>query len=85
MADMKFHSTDHGFCRVYYKRGRNLFCLQDEGGHCGVLLYACTSEGEPSHQVKTTGLTFEPIPDPDLNDQPFMYFLETNGLLEVAA
>lgn len=39
-------SVDEGFCRVYYKSERCLYCFMDEGGG-NFKLYICTSEGEP--------------------------------------
>ena len=51
---MKFHAEDHGFCRVYY-RGQSgaLYCYQDDGraGVPDFKFYACSRDGEPSHEV----------------------------------
>jgi hypothetical protein len=46
--------TEIGYCRIYFTKGNNLFCLQDEGPYW--CFYICYDD-EPGHQV--------PIP-PDL-------------------
>lgn len=50
---MKFHSEDNGFCRVYYREGKQLYCWQDDGswGRHDWKFYVCTRDGEPSHEV----------------------------------
>lgn len=64
MADLKIHSVDSGFCRVYYvfknSAGETvLYCLQNDGRE-GVNFYSCTqSIGEPSHIVKPDPLKVE--------------------------
>ncbi len=51
---MKFDGFDSGFCRAYYKEGRYLYCIQDETswGRADFRFYACSRDGEPSHEVK---------------------------------
>jgi hypothetical protein len=52
-AKYRFKREDPGNCRVYYTRDRRLFCIQDEGraGRKDHFFYACSPDGEPSHQV----------------------------------
>lgn len=55
---LKYHSTDNGFCRVYFKIAINhsyfYYCVQED--YPKILnIFACTSDGfycEPSHPVK---------------------------------
>ena len=49
----KFQSIDSGNCRAYYKKGRNLYCIQDDGawGKRELRFYFCSRDGEPSHNV----------------------------------
>lgn len=77
---MKFAYTDPGFCRVYYKHERRLYCVQEEGR--GLYeFYSCTADGEPSHPVSIEGRVFDPIPEPDEYDVGFMAFLRDKGVL----
>ena len=47
---LKYHSTDIGHCRIYYKSEHGtLFCWQDElhSRPDDFELYVCTTDGEP--------------------------------------
>lgn len=77
---MKFHSTDVGYCRVYWKSGRTLFCVQEEFDGVYDFL-ACTRDGEPISSVSMDGLVFEPIPNPDQYEAGFNAFLKSKGVL----
>lgn len=48
-----FQSVDSGNCRVYYKKGPRLFCIQDDGawGRRKLVFCVCSRDGEPSHEV----------------------------------
>ena len=47
---LNYDSTDTGFCRVYYRHLRDLFAYQmTQRGQ--FVLFACTKDGEPSHEV----------------------------------
>ena len=47
---LNYDSTDTGFCRVYYRNLRELFAYQmTQRGQFA--LFACTRDGEPSHEV----------------------------------
>ena len=49
--DFKYHSTDNGNCRVYYKDPRKrLHCLQLTDRDVFEML-ACSRDGEPSHRI----------------------------------
>ena len=56
---LKFDCEDNGSCRVYFRKGRALYCWQDETAWSRVRweFYVCTSDGEPSHNVKTPDVT----------------------------
>ena len=47
---LKFHSEDNGNCRVYFKRGRALYCYQEEM-RGKFVAYRCSNDGEPSYTV----------------------------------
>lgn len=51
--ELKYHSTDSGDCRVYYKSCdktiKLLYCLQKD--YDTYKLYICSRDGEPSHEV----------------------------------
>lgn len=70
---IKFHSTDIGFCRAYFKTEKgSLVCVQDEGNQ-GYKVYLCSRDGEPGYTIKLDGMTFDRIPDDskfftDMND-----------------
>jgi hypothetical protein len=77
---MKFHSTDIGYCRVYWKHGRGLYCLQEE--FQGVYeFYSCTPDGEPNYPVPLEGRVFEPISNPDDYEAGFNAYLKEKGVL----
>lgn len=61
---LKFHSTDTGYCRVYFKHPFNssLYCWQDGGRGVGFEFLVCTSEGEPSHPVEVSAYCFPDFP-----------------------
>ena len=50
----KFAGEDPGFCRVYYRKDKCLYCLQDEScwGNIHFKFYRCSKDGEPSYEVK---------------------------------
>jgi hypothetical protein len=47
---MKLSHVEPGYCRVYFKQNRTLYCFQ-EGTHGQFSLYICSRDGEPSHTV----------------------------------
>lgn len=58
---MRLHSVDHGFCRVYYRRGRQLLCYQ-LAGWGNYELYTCTADGEPSHPITPVAVPARHLP-----------------------
>jgi len=52
---LKYHSTDTGFCRVYYRNpeNRRLYCFQNEGfgRQVNLKFYPCTADGEPICEI----------------------------------
>lgn len=57
--NIKFKGHDSGNCRVYGTHNRKLYCImegQDNYGYMG--LFACSKDGEPSHQMPLTPYTF---------------------------
>lgn len=78
----KYHSTDTGFCRVYYtfktpgSKGKPfLYCWQDDGrsGKIDLKFYRCSQlwylEGEPEYEVTPKpGIKFERPEQSDIGD-----------------
>ncbi|MCY1283630.1 hypothetical protein D9M70_325130 [compost metagenome] len=51
MLNLTYHSTNNGFCRVYYRSpGKHLYAFQEDRRD-EFTLYACSRDGEPSHEV----------------------------------
>ena len=50
---MIFDQEDNGNCRVYYRDSKRIYCWQDDGswGRHDWKFYACSRDGEPSHEV----------------------------------
>lgn len=49
-SPFKVDSEDNGNCRVYYRRGKALYCYQLD--RPGVFhFFVCSGDGEPSYQV----------------------------------
>lgn len=79
--ELKFAYTDSGYCRIYYKYGTRLFCLQEEAK--GVYaFYICSCEGEPSHVVPLEAYVFQEMKEPDAYEAGFMAFLREKGALQ---
>lgn len=58
---VKKAGSNPGFCRTYYKTPEgNLYCLQEDQPGKPPTLYSCTSDGEPSHEVKNAYLEVWP-------------------------
>ena len=82
--EMKFHSTDVGYCRVYWKHGLQLYCIQEE--YTGVYDFLiCSSDGEPCTPVPLGAKVFEPIPDPTEYEAGFNEYLRSQGALKGGA
>lgn len=47
---LNLHSIDNGFCRVYYRSGKDLLCYQESIG-TSFALYVCSRDGEPSYSI----------------------------------
>ena len=62
---LKPYGIDAGFCRVYYKHERDIYCLQDDGyANCvNMQFYSCSKDGEPSHLVNASGFEFPILPE----------------------
>lgn len=54
MILFKFDSEDTGNCRVYYRSGKHLYCIQNDGGwgRDKFVFYSCSRDGEPSHELR---------------------------------
>lgn len=62
---IKFHRTDNGNCRVYYRdEARRLVCFQ-ESFRGRFELLACSSDGEPSHPIAHEAVTLDKLPADD--------------------
>lgn len=49
-APWRLDQEDNGNCRVYYRRGKSLYCYQLD--RPGVFqFFVCSRDGEPSHEV----------------------------------
>lgn len=53
IQEVKPHSVDNGFCRVYYKIGKQLYCFQAEDYEGKIIVfYVCTYPyGEPNYEI----------------------------------
>lgn len=53
----KFVDRNDGLCCVYYRKGRALYCIQDDGswGQRNLVFYRCSRDGEPSYRVEFPG------------------------------
>jgi hypothetical protein len=49
-----FVGEDSGNCRVYYRGGKHLYCIQNDGswGKDKFIFYTCSRDGEPSHEIR---------------------------------
>lgn len=55
---MKIHAIDNGFCRIYYKEGKALYCLQ-EAGYGMFEFFVCSRDGEPDRPIQRDLTTLE--------------------------
>lgn len=62
-----YHSTDSGFCRVYYTRqingARHLYALQ-EISRGEFELFSCSKDGEPSGPIRPDAFAWQNLPLP---------------------
>jgi hypothetical protein len=52
-----FERDEPSFARVYYKRGGDRYCIQDDGlaGRPAFRFYVCTEDGEPAFDMEMPG------------------------------
>jgi len=50
MLQLKYKYTDSGNCRVYFKQGKQLYCLQPSFSN-HLALMPCSNDGEPISQI----------------------------------
>lgn len=66
--NLKLHSVDNGYCRVYYRHDaegdKRLFCMQEEGKDNFELL-VCTDEGEPDYPMRLDNIESIELPEGD--------------------
>jgi len=49
--ELKYHRTENGYARVYYKdANKKLYCMQEDNPH-DFTLYICSKDGEPSTSI----------------------------------
>ncbi len=79
---MNYHSTENGFCRVYY-RGENkrLLCYQ-ESFRGQFELFTCSKDGEPNHGIDPAPVHRDELP-PTTTDTGcgLITWLEKEGLI----
>lgn len=75
---MKYHSTDTGFCRVYFEEGKRLLAYQ-ENIRGQFSLMACTPSGEPSHEIQPVKVTLRDAVKADY--EGFREWLERKDLI----
>lgn len=70
MRRLRYHSTDSGFCRVYFQceTTKRLYCLQEDVAPDGspFTLYVCSSSNgfsEPEFPIDIKGYKFDKLPD----------------------
>ena len=81
MKALKYHSTNNGFCRAYYrdanKENKTLYCLQSDSNRTkDYMLYVCSKDGEPSHSVPILNCTFDRARGNEITDKEINNFLE---------
>lgn len=60
--NIKFKGHDSGNARVYGTHNRKLYCIAEGYDNYGFMgLYACSKDGEPSHQLPLRPYTFAGI------------------------
>lgn len=91
---LKYHSTDTGFCQIFYstpeKPNQPLLCFQDigVGGKVKMHLMRCTPDGEAVDSFSLDSIKkhikFEkPDHDKDMSDQVIQILKKANRLWEV--
>lgn len=71
VTKLKYHGSDHGFCRMYFKpedtEKKTLYAVQDDGygGQRNFKLYVCSRDGEPSHEAKLENFEIPFVPAGD--------------------
>lgn len=64
---LKVHSVDEGFGRINFKylneQGYNVYYCLQEYSHGFLKFYRCSQDGEPSHEVPSSGFIFQ-LPNP---------------------
>lgn len=60
----KFHETDNGNCRVYYRGPQALRCFQEDTR--GIFtFYVCSRDGEPSFPASEEKIELDRVPNDD--------------------
>lgn len=60
--NIKFKGYDSGNCRVYGTHNRKLYCIMEGYDNYGYMgLFACSKDGEPSHQISNIAYIFDGI------------------------
>lgn len=89
---LKYHSTDSGNCRVYYRDENDkkaLFCMQQDNSENRAkmynlplfVFYRCSKDGEPSHSIKLNTIrSIELAKDDNTIDKTLNKWLEDNKL-----
>lgn len=55
--ELKFHSIDSGFARVYFRNYPLIYCLQEINKN-KLALYRCSRDGEPSYELSPKNFDF---------------------------
>ena len=79
----KFDQVDEGFCRIYYKQQKSLFCFQENFPN-DFTFYNCSKEGEPEYPLKWLPkyrLDTVPVSETSTMCKRFWYWVQKNNLL----
>lgn len=78
MTSFKYHSTDNGNCRAYFKNtdktDKQLYCLQSGIGD-NYDLFVCTKSGEPEYPAPLEGKVFPFAEGNDKTDKSINAFI----------
>lgn len=74
-------STDNGFCRVYFRHGKALYCFQWVGSNESFYLLKCTRDGEPCYPEPVSTVSVDKLPTPSCTtSRQFVAWAQKEGL-----
>lgn len=79
---LKYEQTDNGYCRIYYRQQKSIFCFQ-LASRDNFEMLICSRDGEPSHPVDMTRYVIDRLPPLDEKiAHDFVQFLQSRGLTQ---